>query len=113
MHTCRHCGKENAEDAALCTECGLDLGPSPLQRAAYRASAQSGRFFRWRAASIILIVLSVIYGVFTPLNLWLGSVSSHRGDQQISRVLYWGAFWNGVVAILCFAGRRLMSHQTR
>jgi hypothetical protein len=70
-------------------------------------------FFRWRAASVILIILAILYAVFTPLNLWLGSVAAQRGDQQASHVLYWGAFWNAIVAILCFAARRMIARQTR
>jgi len=113
MHTCRHCGRENQDDATLCSECGLELGPSVIERAVSQVRARSGGFFRWRAASIILIILMVIYGLTSPLNIWLGSVASQRGDAQISRVLYWGAFWNAVVAILCFTARRLMQRQTR
>jgi hypothetical protein len=50
-----------------------------------------------------------VYGISSPLNVWLGSVAAHRGQQQISRVLYWGAFWNAVVAVLCFASWRFMA----
>lgn len=68
-------------------------------------------FFRWRPVSVILILLTILYAVFTPLNLLLGSVASQRGDQQMARIMYWGAFWNAVVAILCFAGRQMMRRQ--
>jgi hypothetical protein len=50
-----------------------------------------------------------VYGIFSPLNVWLGSVAAQRGQQQVSRVLYSGAFWNAVVAVLCFAGWRFMT----
>jgi hypothetical protein len=50
-----------------------------------------------------------VYGIFSPLNLWLGAVAAQQGRQQISRVLYSGAFWNGVVAVLCFASWRFMA----
>src|SRR5258708_3116873 len=110
MQTCRHCGGENQDGSALCAKCGLDLGPSPIQRTATQVS---GRFFRLRAASLVLAVLTVMFGVLAPLNLWLGAVSSQRGDQRASHALYSGAFWNAVVAILCFGGRRLMRRQIR
>src|SRR5262245_27536381 len=42
-----------------------------------------------------------------------GSAATQRGEQQVSRVLYLGAFWNAVVAALCFAGWRLMRRQRR
>ena len=114
MHTCRHCGRENQESATLCVECGLDLGPSAIERAVSQVRARSGGFFRWRAASILLIILTVIYGLTSPLNLWLARVASQRGDLHVTpRTLYWGAFWNAMVAILCFVARRLMQRQSR
>jgi hypothetical protein len=67
------------------------------------------QFFKWRPAAIILIVLGAVYGVFSPLNVWLGSVAAERGEQQVSRVLYSGAFWNAVVAVLCFASWRFIA----
>jgi len=70
-------------------------------------------FFRQRVASIVLIILGVLYGVFAPLNVWLGSVAAQRGDQQASHFLYWGAFWNAAVAILCFTAWWLMRRQSR
>jgi len=63
---------------------------------------------RWRAAAIILIILASIYVVFTPLNIWLGNVAAHRGEQQVARVLYSGAVWNAVVAALCLASWSFM-----
>ncbi|MDB6110834.1 MAG: hypothetical protein JWR69_2584 [Pedosphaera sp.] len=70
-------------------------------------------FFRWRPVSVVLILLSIVYAVSIPLNLWLGNVDSQRGNQQLSHVLYWAAFWNAVVAILCFVSQRMMRRQTR
>src|SRR5262245_56088024 len=70
-------------------------------------------FFRRKPTVVVLIILTVLYGVFAPLNIFLGSVAAQRGDQQVSHVLYWGAFWNAVVAILCFTGWRLMRRQSR
>ncbi len=70
-------------------------------------------FFRWRPVSVILIILAILYGVFTPLNIWLANITPQRGEQQLSHVLYWGAFWNAIVAILCFSGRQLIRRRTR
>ena len=70
-------------------------------------------FFRWKPTVVVLIILIVLYGVFTPLNIFLGSAAAQRGDQHVSHVLRWGAFWNAVVAILCFTGWRLMRRQSR
>ena len=71
------------------------------------------RFFRWRIVAVILVLLAAIYAVFAPLNVLLARVSAQRGDQQISHALYSGAFWNAVVAVLCFVGWRLMRRQSR
>ena len=71
------------------------------------------QFFRWKPSVVVLVTLTVLYGVFAPLNIFLGSAVAQRGDQQVSHVLYWGAFWNAVVAILCFAAWRLMRRQRR
>ena len=114
MHACRHCGRENQDDATLCAECGLDLGPSDIERAVSQVRARSGGFFRGRAASILLITLTVIYGLTAPLNLWLAKVASQRGDLHVTpRTMYWAAFWSAMVAILCFAAWRLMRRQSR
>ena len=113
MRTCRHCGKENSDDAALCPECGLELGDSALHRAVAKAWARSMRFFRWRPASILLILLAVLYAASVLLNLWLASVHLKRGEQQMSHIMCWGAFWNALVAALCVVGRHLMAFQTR
>ena len=69
------------------------------------------QFFRWRAAGVILIILTAIYGVFSPLNIWLGSIAAHRGELQVSRILYSGAFWNALVAVLCFVSWRFMARR--
>ncbi len=94
-------------------ECGLELGPSKLRQAVSRLSSRGAGFFRWHAVSVVLIVLTVMYGIASPLNIYLAGVSAKRGDQLISHALYVGAFWNGVVAILCICGRQLLKHQTR
>src|SRR5690348_13314767 len=109
MHACRHCGRENQDDATLCAECGLDLGPSAIERAVSQVRVRSDGFFCLRAASILLIIIAVIYGLTSPLSLWLARVASERGDLHVTpRTWYWGAFWNALVAILCFAAWRLM-----
>jgi len=70
-------------------------------------------FFRWNPTVVILIILTVLYGVVAPLNILLGSAAAQQGDQHVSHIWYWGAFWNAVVAILCFTGWRLMRRQSR
>ena len=89
---CPHCGQENPVDVALCSECGLELGDSPLHRAASQTWERSRRFFRWRPASICLIVLAILYWIVALLSLWTGSVLSHRGQQQMAHLMYWGRF---------------------
>lgn len=114
MHACRHCARENQDDATICAECGLDLGPSTLERAAAKALEKSGGFFRLRAASLLLIILAVIYGFFSALNIWMVRVASERSDILTNpRPLQWAAFWNAIVAILCFAAWRLMRRQSK
>jgi hypothetical protein len=71
------------------------------------------QFFRWKPTVVVLVILTVLYAVFAPLNIFLGSAAAQRGDQQVSHVLHWGAFWNAVVAILCFTAWRLMRRQRR
>ena len=71
------------------------------------------RFFRWRPVSILLILLALLYAALVLLNLWLASVYLKRGEQQMSRSMCWGAFWNTLVAVLCVVGRHLMAFQTR
>jgi hypothetical protein len=43
----------------------------------------------------------------------MGGYYSERGDQHMARFMYWGVFWNTIVAILCFTGRQMMGRQTR
>ena len=63
--------------------------------------------------SILLIILTVIFGLTAPLNLWVGSVESQHGDTQSARGFYGGAVWNAIVALLCLAAWRLMQCQSR
>jgi hypothetical protein len=101
MHTCRHCGRENPKDATLCVECGLDLGPSAIEQGVSHVRARSGGFFRWRVASIFLILLTVAYGLTAPLNLWFAKLATQRDDlHATAREWFWGAVWNALVAML-------------
>jgi hypothetical protein len=109
MRTCRHCGTENADTGTLCTECGLELGDSPLRQT---SSQLVGRFFCWRPASIILIFLAVLYGAVALLNVWKGRDYAARGHLELSHFMYWGTFWNLVIAALCLTGRQVMSRRT-
>jgi hypothetical protein len=114
MHTCRHCGRENPKDATLCVECGLDLGPSAIEQGVSHVRARSGGFFRWRVASIFLILLTVAYGLTAPLNLWFAKLATQRDDlHATAREWFWGAVWNALVAMLCFVAWRLMRRQSR
>ena len=70
-------------------------------------------FFRRQPASISLILIAVLYGGSVLLNLWLASVYLKRGEQQMSRIMCWGAFWNALVAVLCGVGRQLLVGQNR
>jgi hypothetical protein len=80
---------------------------------ASRAWDSRCRFFLWRPVSIVLIILTTLYGMATCLNLWMGSYFSKRGELHLAHSLYWGAFWDAVVAFLCFFGRQMMARQTR
>jgi hypothetical protein len=79
------------------------------------SNAWNGRdhFFRWHAASVILIVLVTLYGLTVPLNIWLGRHFSLESQQQMSHRYYWGALWDALVAALCFGAWRLMAGQSR
>src|SRR5258708_5342829 len=71
------------------------------------------RFFRWRPVSVVLIILTIIYIVAICLSIKMAGYYSQRGDQHMARYMYWGVFWNTIVAILCFTGRQMMGRQTR
>jgi hypothetical protein len=73
----------------------------------------SRHFFRWKPTAILLVILIVLYGVFVPLNILLGKVAAQRGDEKVAHLLYQAAFWNAIIAILCFVGWRLMRRRSR
>lgn len=54
MLTCRHCGQDNLDGTTLCVECGLDLGPSSIQRMASKAWERSRCLCCRRPWSVIL-----------------------------------------------------------
>src|SRR6185295_3875113 len=111
MRVCRHCGKESGDDSVLWLECGLDLGDSSPRSAPSRVGERNSRFFRWRPVSILLIIFVVLYWVLALLNLWMARTFSHRGEDQMARLMYWGTFWNVMVAVLCSVGRQMMRRQ--
>ena len=125
MLACRHCGHENDETLAVCPECGLSLGDSPLRRGLARAWAWRGEVFRWRAVSVILVTFAIVYGLSVPLSVGLGKVLTRQGNHRMTyppsiarlmpspRLMYSGAFWNAVIAALCLGGRQLMRRPTR
>jgi hypothetical protein len=79
--------------------------------------APAPTFFRPRPASVLLLIVGVVYFVFAAFNLRLASVSSTRAaeyrgqpqfQQQFERTsirLYWGGFWSMLVGGLCICGR--------
>jgi len=113
MKTCRHCATDNQDGASLCIECGLELSPSPSTRAAAAATALCERIVTWKAASVILIIVALVYWVLALVSVRMALHFSHLGNAAIANFLWWGVFWNTIVALLCFIGRRLMRHQTR
>jgi hypothetical protein len=80
---------------------------------ASRAWKRRDHLFVWRPVSVILIILTILYGAVACLNLWMGRYFSQHSQQYLSDVSYSGAFWDAVVAVLCFAGRRMIGRQTR
>ena len=113
MRACQHCGKENSDEIAFCEECGLGMGDFRIPDPASQATKGSDDFFRWRAASIILNTIALLYWLVALGYVWIGSVFSERGSQHMAHLMYWGALYNVVIAVLCFAGRQMMRLQTR
>jgi hypothetical protein len=80
---------------------------------ASQAWERRDRFFSWRPVSISLLVLCILYGFGALLATWLGFRFSQLGQHETSRLDYWGAFWDGLVAILCFSARRTLCRESR
>jgi hypothetical protein len=116
MKPCAYCGRENLEDATHCSECGTAdfvADPSLKERFDLRPTGEPGlgrgkSFFRWIPASIVLHVLSIGYAFFSFLDLYLAKRVVQRGLASSETSWYWGAFWNALVAVLCFAAWKLM-----
>lgn len=85
MKKCRHCGNENEDGALACSECGLDLAPSPAAQLVARLPsalrATNTKWF-WRISlpvGVLLLALVVyllslgpilrFYGA-KPFNVW-------------------------------------------
>lgn len=102
MKSCRHCGQANQDDAALCTECGLDLGPSLVQRMTTKGGMLDGHFFRWGAVSVCLYAVALVFGILTPISITL---SAHTSVHK------WAPISNLIVLSICLGGRYLMSRQ--
>jgi len=47
MKKCRHCGTENQAEALACSECGLDLAPSPAAQALAKLPSVLGAANKW------------------------------------------------------------------
>jgi hypothetical protein len=113
MQTCRHCGKENEDGIALCSECGLELGPSPLARAAGQVGANTGHFFRRRPAATLLSILTALYAISVPMNLFLSEKLGERGEHELAQYMRYGAFWNAVIVLFGVFALLAMNRQTR
>ena len=70
-------------------------------------------FFRWNLVSVALHVLSIGYALFSFVDFWLAKKVVERGLAETGSAWYWGAFWNAVVAILCFGAWKLMKSRIR
>ena len=83
------------------------MGDFRIPDPASQATKGSDGFFRWRAASIILNTIALLYWLVALGYVWIGSVFSERGSQHMAHLMYWGALYNVVIAVLCFAGRQM------
>lgn len=71
------------------------------------------RYFRWPIVVVILVVLALIYAMTAPLDVFLAREATQRGDLRMARILYSGAFWNTIVAILCVTAWQFMRRRAR
>jgi hypothetical protein len=73
----------------------------------------SRTFFRWPIVVVILVIIGTLYAVTAPLNIFLAREATQRGHQRLAHTMYSGAFWNALVAVLCFTGWQVMRLKTR
>ena len=63
MKKCRHCGTQNEDGAISCSECGLDLGPSPAAQLAAKLPSAIGAIntkWLWRLCLVIGIPILLL-----------------------------------------------------
>ena len=79
MKKCRHCGTENQDEALACSECGLQLAPSPAGRflaklpSALRAANMT---WLWRISlgvGVLLLPLAVYFLSLGPILRFYGA----------------------------------------
>ncbi len=96
MKRCRHCGVDNDDLAAVCSECGLDFSPSPgvrlITKAASVARRIDPRWGRWilTAAGLMLLLGALYVFSFGPV-LWIcgGTPQNPWGNTpRIIRAVY-------------------------
>ena len=110
MTSCPYCGRENDDTLIRCRECGTELRPQTVEKESNSETSEHVRpFFCWRAASIILILQTILYTSGALLSVSMGRKYAQHGNYELARYVYWGTFWDVVIAILCALGRLLMS----
>jgi len=79
MKKCRHCGTQNENGASNCSECGLDLGPSPAAQLAAKLPSAIGAIntkWLWRlclAVGIPFLLLAVYLLSLGPILRFYGA----------------------------------------
>ncbi len=59
MPTCTHCGGFNADNAALCSKCGIPLG-SQRRAEAGRARQQTATYIRGGVWLIVIVIVAIV-----------------------------------------------------
>jgi hypothetical protein len=79
MKKCRHCGTENQNEALACSECGLDLAPSPAAQALARLPSALGAAntkWLWRISlgfGALLLALAFYFLSLGPILRFYGA----------------------------------------
>ena len=122
MKKCRHCGTQNEDGVIGCSECGLDLGPSPAAQLAAKLPSAIGTIntkWLWRLSLVIgipFLLLAAYLLSLGPILRFYGAkpsgVWSHvprvvrvvyepldrmRIPEALGRPLHWyNQWWMGV-----------------
>lgn len=114
---CAGCGLHVPPDLTSCPACGaIEFRSVPQvepSRDVTSALPPEKSFFRLRPASIALLILAILYGLFAMANVLLWRVQSQKGDELLAAIFYWGVVWNLVIMFLCVVARQFMKAQTR